>query len=271
MSEPTPDLEAMDPAGFQKPQEIRMGSSNPNHDPRQRIINRLRPEDLFAKRLRDQMTGVSPGPISVPAPAALTAPPDPAPVVGSGVFDDPAAAKEVIQIDMENVRLRLAKSDTLRDVRYAVSMVPTLFPTVRWEPDFLRATLEATRAHLMDDAWVFEACTILTRMNPHWESGRAARAITYMALFQALSYPLAVENVNLRQADLVTAPALGFQAAANSVRGKKEFKYPCPVRGCYKKYNDLDFFKAHMVTKHPGFTIGTSGETAVAKEEVPSE
>jgi len=264
MSETTPDLEAMDPAGFQKPQEIRMGSGNPNHDPKQRIINRLRPEDLFAKRLRDQMTGVSPGP--APAPAALTSPPEPAPV-GSGVFDDPAAAKEVIQIDVENVRLRLAKSDTLRDVRYAVSMVPTLFPTVRWEPDFLRATLEATRATLLDDAWVFEACTILTRMNPHWESGRAARAITYMALFQALSYPLDTGNVNIRQAELVTAPALGFQAAANSVRGKKEFKYPCPVRGCYKKYNDLEFYRLHMKAKHPGY----EGEIAVAKEEVSSE
>jgi len=103
---------------------------------------------------------------------------------GDDLLADEAKERD---IDVDAITERLRKADPAKVVRRAASMIPSLFPPHKWTPALQRSVVRKVAALIRDTDWIEDLCVqVLAPMTPRWNASRAARALAYFAVTQAL-------------------------------------------------------------------------------------
>jgi hypothetical protein len=185
-------MTAMPPEPF-----VRGFDLNPNLDPQQRIQHRLRSEDPIHKLVNPRLQSIRQGanlvetensfrvsmPGPQPAPGLIRAPVDPALQPPEPQLHEQWKS---VEIDSASVIRRVQAADPARILRIISAGIPSIFPSSRWHPQLLDYCTRALGKLFQDISWLETNLGVLSLVNPHWDSNRAARALSFVAVFQIL-------------------------------------------------------------------------------------
>jgi len=170
---------------------------NKNHDPKERIRSRLRTDTPLQKAIAESMertlrtTGHQPSPPVNPGLATQAAPPNSSPSQ-EDLFADESNEKSPLCVDVATVFKRCSGSDIPKSIRRFAVYLPPFFSVEKWSAEFRAFILERTTEKLHSYEWVEDTCLVLLPgIHTRWDSGRAARAVSLLAVMCSIQEFLA--------------------------------------------------------------------------------